>query len=243
MDIGQDTSPAYRKMHVVGPRQAIALDDVKTQRKEAKALREYNPTVSAMVDVQSDMKEILDKAAPELPGKTRKRKLGGTGRKPGASASLALYNACLERLHALKSQFDSSYEPLLQLLMQSNAPPAAVAAAAPVAVPAAAPAPGPAAPGPAAPAVVAAAPLPAGAQVALMGTPHRPPLVPTPLQTPVTPMQDVDITRSLGALPKTYHERFKDLHAYLVKDPSLIKLASKGQLAIRGTVIPELIVQ
>ena len=122
MDIGQDTSPAYRKMQVVGPRQAIALDDEKTQRKEAKALREYNPTVSAMVDVQSDMKEILDKAAPELPGKTRKRKLGGTGRKAGASASLALYNACLERLHALKSQFDSSYEPLLQLLMQNNAP-------------------------------------------------------------------------------------------------------------------------
>ena len=151
MDIGQDTSPAYRKMQVVGPRQAIALDDVKTQRKEAKALREYNPTVSAMVDVQSDMKEILDKAAPELPAKTRKRKIGGTGRKAGASASLALYNACLERLHALKSQFDSSYEPLLQLLMQNNAPPAAaaVAAAAPAAP----------APAPAAPAVVAVAPV------------------------------------------------------------------------------------
>ena len=72
----------------------------------------------------------------------------------------------------------------------------------------------------------------------MMGTPLRPAAVPTPLQTPVTPMQDVDITRSLGALPKTYHERFRDLHAYLVKDPSLIKLASKGQLAIRGTIIP-----
>ena len=236
MDTGQDTTPAYRKMHVVGPRQAIALDDVKTQRKEAKALRDYNPTVSAMVDVQSDMKDILDKAATDAHTKPRKRKIGVTGRKVGASTSLALYNACLERLHALKSQFDSSYEPLLQLLTQNNAP-AVAPAAAPAAVAAAAPAPPAAAPAPPA-GPAPAAPLPAGAQVALMGTPLRPAAVPTPQQTPITPMQAVDITRSLAVLPKTYHERYTDLHRYLVKDPSLIKVASKGQLAIRGTVIP-----
>ena len=51
-------------------------------------------------------------------------------------------------------------------------------------------------------------------------------------------MQPVDMTRSLGVLPEMYHERFRDLHRYLVKDPSLIKVASKGQLAIRDIVIP-----
>jgi hypothetical protein len=38
-----------------------------------------------------------------------------------------LYNACMERLHALKSQFDSSYEPLLQLMMEHNVTRAPVA--------------------------------------------------------------------------------------------------------------------
>ena len=136
MDVNTGNSPAYRKMHVIGPRQAVALDEVSTQQREAKAMRDYNPTVNAMVEAQDNIKDILENATSE-PSKSRKRKAGGR-HKAGASTSLSLYNACFERLRALKTQFDSSYEPLLQLLMDHNVTQAAPAAPA---VPAAAVAP------------------------------------------------------------------------------------------------------
>jgi hypothetical protein len=118
---------------------------------------------------------------------------------------LSLYNACMERLQALKSQCDSSYEPLLQLMMEHNV------AQAPVADGAAAPATPAAPPAPAAPAVVAApgglppapaAALPAGAQIAMMGTPLRPATIPS---TAGTSTQYMDIPESLGSLPKIHH--------------------------------------
>ena len=221
-------------MHVVGPRQAIALDQVSTQQREAKAMRDYNPTVNAMVEAQSNIKDILEKATPDAPSKSRKRK-AGVRQKVGASTSLSLYNACMERLHALKSQFDSSYEPLLQLMMEHNV------AQTPVADGAVVP-PAPAAP--AAPAVVAApgglppapaAALPAGAQIALMGTPLRPATIPS---TVGTSTQYMDIPESLGSLPKIYHERYKDLRSYMTKDPYAFKLAPKGQVVFKGNVLP-----
>jgi hypothetical protein len=234
MEITQGKSPAYRKMHVVGPRQAIALDEISTQQRDAKAMRDYNPTVNAMVEAQSNIKDILEKATSDTPSKSRKRKAGGKP-KVGASTSLSLYNACMERLHALKSQFDSSYEPLLQLMMEHNV------AQTPVADGAVAP-PAPAAP--AAPAVVAApgglppapaAALPAGAQIALMGTPLRPATIPS---TVGTSTQYMDIPESLGSLPKIYHERYKDLRSYMTKDPYAFKLAPKGQVVFKGNVLP-----
>jgi hypothetical protein len=236
MEIAQGNSPAYRKMHVVGPRQAIALDEVSTQQREAKAMRDYNPKVNAMVEAQSNIRDILEKATSDTPSKSRKRKAGGGKAKVGASTSLSLYNACIERLHALKSQFDSSYEPLLQLMMDNNvtqAPVAVGAAAAPV--PPAAPA-GPAvvaAPG-GLPQAAAAA-LPAVAQVAMMGTPLRPATIPPPVGTPT---QWMDLPESLGSLPKIYHERYKDLRGYLTKDPYAFKLAPKGQVVFKGNVVP-----
>ena len=98
---------------------------------------------------------------------------------------------------------------------------------------------------PAAPAVVAApgglppapaAALPAVAQVAMMGTPLRPATIPPPVGTPT---QFMDIPESLGVLPKIYHERYKDLRGYMTKDPSVFKLAPKGQLVVKGTVVPD----
>jgi hypothetical protein len=232
MDVNTGNSPAYRKMHVIGPRQAVALDEVSTQQREAKAMRDYNPTVNAMVEAQDNIKDILENASTDSPSKSRKRKAGGVRRKAGASTSLSLYNACFERLQALKTQFDSSYQPLLQLLMEHNVGQAPAAGGAPAAPPAAA--------APAAPAAgglpPAAAALPAVAQVAMMGTPLRPATVPPPVGTPT---QFMDIPESLGALPKIYHERYKDLRGYMTKDPSVFKLAPKGQLVVNGTVVPD----
>mgnify|MGYP003423197420 CR=1 FL=1 len=225
MDVNTGNSPAYRKMHVIGSRQAVALDEVSTQQRGAKAMRDYNPTVNAMVEAQDNIKDILENATSE-PSKSRKRKAGGR-HKAGASTSLSLYNACFERLQALKSQFDSSYQPLLQLLMEHNV------ARAPVADGAVAPAPAPAAGGPP---PAAAAALPAVAQVAMQGTPLRPATIPTPVGTPT---QFMDIPESLGVLPKIYHERYKDLRGYMTKDPSVFKLAPKGQLVVKGTVVPD----
>ena len=54
----------------------IALDCVKQQRKEAKSVCDYNPTVSAVVDVLSDIKDIFEKVATAAPVKTRKLKPG-----------------------------------------------------------------------------------------------------------------------------------------------------------------------
>ena len=59
----------------VGPRHAIALDDIRTQSREAKALRDYNAAVSAMANVQSDIKDILDTAAADASFETKKTKL------------------------------------------------------------------------------------------------------------------------------------------------------------------------
>jgi hypothetical protein len=229
MDVNTGNSPAYRKMHVIGPRQAIALDEVSTQQREAKAMRDYNPTVNAMVEAQTNIKDILENA-PTEPSNPRKRKAGGR-RKAGASTSLSLYNACMERLQALKSQFDSSYEPLLQLLMNHNVAKAPVADGA-----AAAPAPAaPAAPAAGGPPAAAAAALPAVAQIAMMGTPLRPATIPTPTGTAT---QYADLPESVGVLPKAYQERYKDLRGYMTKDPSVFKLAPKGQLVVKDTVIP-----
>jgi len=230
MEANTANPPAFRKMRVVGPRQAIALDEVKTQQRDAKAMRDYNPTINAMVEAQSNMKDILKDATSELPSKSRKRKAGGGRHKIGASTSMSLYNACIERLHALKSQFDSSYQPLLQLLMDNNVaqPAAAVAAIAAQAPPAAPPAAG---------AQPVANPLPAVAQIAMAGTPLRPATIPPP--NGGTQNQWMDIPDSLGSLPKVYQERYKELRSYMTKDPYLFKLAPKGQVVFKGEVVPD----
>jgi hypothetical protein len=60
MEIAQGNSPAYRRMHVVGPRQAIALDELSTEQREAKAMRDYNRKVNAMLEAQSNIRDILE---------------------------------------------------------------------------------------------------------------------------------------------------------------------------------------
>ena len=63
METQTDHKPSYRKMQVLGPRQAIALDDIATQRAEANALRDYNPVINAMAETKSEMRNILANAA------------------------------------------------------------------------------------------------------------------------------------------------------------------------------------
>jgi hypothetical protein len=69
-----------------------------------------------------------------------------------------------------------------------------------------------------------------------MGTPLRPATIPPPTGTPSS--QWTDLPESLGSLPKIYHERYKDLHGYMTKDPYAFKLAPKGQLVFKGNIVP-----
>ena len=171
MDIPLDRPAAVRKMKVLGPRQAVELQTIDTQRKQAKAMRDYNPTINAMAEAQAQMGSIINTAEqsaaaePTVAGK-RKRK---TAPRPtmAASSSLALYNACLERLRALKSQFDHTYDPLLQLLVQNAAvAPVAPQPAVPVVGPVVAQPVGAAAPGNVVPAAAGSPPLAGAAPLA-----------------------------------------------------------------------------
>ena len=62
MEIPLDRPPAVRKMKVLGPRQAVELQTVDTQRKQAKAMRDYNPTINAMAEAQAQMGSIIKTA-------------------------------------------------------------------------------------------------------------------------------------------------------------------------------------
>jgi hypothetical protein len=258
---GKELAPKYRKMHVLGPRQALALDDLVTQHEQATAMRDYNPTLNAMAQTQADMQGALGVTgtAPAKRKHKRKRTVGVTANSPetpptatvaaapnrkrtkrnkarsvglGASTSLALYDACLERLHALKSQFDTSYAPLLQMLTQ-NAAAAAVVAPAPPAVGA-----------PAAPPVVGAAP-PAAAAVPPAPPPpppqHPPPVPPRPQQltTPTTPpsTHTVNLQGILSSIPRHHHNKFMQLHHYVAQNPSFVRATTNGRLVLHGKVV------
>ncbi|MBI1884649.1 MAG: hypothetical protein HYS08_10680 [Chlamydiae bacterium] len=253
----------YRKMQVLGPRQAVALDNIQLQHKQAKALRDYNPTLNAMAQAESEMHDILENAsaparkrasrsgprsrrvvfreddfANELAPTVRKRQPrsdSGTVRKRkastiSASSSVALHNACLERLHALKSQFDTSYEPLLHLVMQ-NALPAAAAVA-------------PAAAAAAAAGAAAAAPIQAPAPGAAQPAPAAPlPPPPRPIAAPTTPtalprnMRPILLTTVLHAIPKQHHLKYIDLHDYIAANPNIIGMTTTGRLVLNGATI------
>jgi hypothetical protein len=131
-----------------------------------------------------------------------------------ATASVALHNACLERLHALKSQFDSSYEPLIQLLVAQHG-----AVDAPVAPPAA-----------------QNVAIPAGQ---LPPTPTASESLPITPGTPATtPRANVaDLYSIIGRLPQKYHSKYTRLHTYLTEHPRVIGESSDGQLVVGGKVI------
>jgi hypothetical protein len=111
----------FHKMKVTGPRSA-ELDDT------TQPLLEVTPTAKAIAQTEHQMvaalKNVVRKVAKP---KTRR----GTKRKAvWPSTSLAVYNSCMQRLQALKSHFEQSYNPLVQLLSRqlqpaTTAPPAA----------------------------------------------------------------------------------------------------------------------
>lgn len=236
-------------MAVIGPRQALAMDEIVTQHMQANAARDYNPTLNAIAATQTEMKDVLAaNDAKHEPKTTRKRAAGASRKSRGMSASskVALHNAYLERLQALKYQFDNSYEPLLQLLMQ-NAPPVVANAAAQVAA-VAAPA---ALPGVIPAALPAANPAP-GANVALpapagVATPAPPPAATTSQLTPSTSTikkaprsaaHALLLNSVSGAVPRRFQKKWATLREIIQSQPSSVSSDSSGGLVIRGNTIP-----
>jgi len=223
----QERPPAYRKMRVIGPRQAVALDDVVMQHTKANAMRDYNPTLNAMAQSQTEMHDILEHApnavesTQSLPKRKKRVRKGITQQGPlySASSSVALHNACLERLRALKSQFDTSYEPLLQLLVANNTP--AAAPAPPVVAP----------PVHAQPGVVAPANAPAPR------TPAQGQAPTTPGTTPPERVHAIDVTRVLNTLPKVCRDKYAQLHEYIARYPNLVGITGNGRMVIRGVTV------
>jgi hypothetical protein len=124
-------APTFRKLRVVGPRaaEADATDDahaaymMDTLDKQTQRMRTYNPTVNAMVTANNAMRNALAGTTTASANNNSKRKR--PAQRSSASSRLATYNACLLRLHALKSAFDNSYAPLVQALATHGVPPAA----------------------------------------------------------------------------------------------------------------------
>jgi hypothetical protein len=253
--------PAFRKVRVIGPRQAVALEQLDAQHKKATALRDYNPTLNAMVDAQAEMQNVLHddvKQHTVMAPKNKKPRKRPVAKRPAvkqpgldATTKVALHNAALDRLKALKSQFDSSYEPLLQLLMQNMNGIAGAAAAAQANT------------------VVDVA-ANDGEDVDEFATPtqrsreHSPergdegalPLDPahqprTLFDTPAstqpstsaattvarTPRLTTDTTKLLSAVPKSYHAECKDLYEYLQRNTNVIRMADNGRMICRGAVV------
>jgi hypothetical protein len=270
MDSERARAPACVKVKVVGPRQAIALDEVDMQHKQASAMRDYNPTLNAMATTQNEMRSILHNAtqnspAPEALAKKRKKAVAqGTPRRT-ATANIALYNACLERLHALKSQFDTSYEPLLQLLLQNaraNTKRVDVAVGAAAADADAAVAAEPAAVGGEDEAALAAQaddeeeddPFVEArsdeeeAEKAVAVPRQSQPLTPPSTHasssglatssTQQTPKAaDPTLKKLLLSVPKTHHAKCKQLYEYISERPDLIRMAPNGRLVVNGSMV------
>ena len=111
---GQGKVAPYRKMKVTGPRSAELVVPI-TPINAVQAMREYNPTVNAMVQANDEMSAALANAEAYRRDKRKKRAT--------PSSSLAIYDLGLQRLRALKSQFEQAYDPLVQLLTQRAPPP------------------------------------------------------------------------------------------------------------------------
>jgi hypothetical protein len=103
----------FRKMKVTGPRSA-EVDDT------TQPLLEITPTAKAIAQTEQQMATALNNAIKKaaMPKTRRVAKR----RTVWPSTSLAVYNACLQRLHALKSNFEQSYNPLVQLLSRQASP-------------------------------------------------------------------------------------------------------------------------
>jgi len=231
---------AFRKMQVVGPREAVATDEVMSRHTLAQAARDYNPTLNAIAESQMEMRDVLDNygsppACAIIVGKrkqnTRKYRSRSAPTTTDASSSLALYNASLQRLHALMSQLESSYEPLVQMLLQNGVPAPTVAAA--VAAPAGAQ---PAAPPPALPPQQPPALFVQPAAVPPRNVAH---VVTASPSTSSPSGRTIDLSHVLASLPKTHRDRYTWVHDYIEAHPDVIGQTSKGRLTIYGAPVQD----
>jgi len=149
-------STPFIKMKVTGPSSAA----MPAAQEQAMSMRTYmdnqDPTLSAMVATTAEMKNAMVRS--------RKRK--------SATTALATFNLCMERLRALKSNFDHEHDGLMKVLSNFADAKATVeqpVQAPPQPAPVAMPAPPPPPPAPA-PVAVAQQTLPAssGPQAAAM---------------------------------------------------------------------------
>ena len=92
----------FHKMKVTGPHCAEFI----TQ--PLQAIRELNPTLNAMIQSTEQMNKVVCEAAKQPLKKRRKI----------ASSAVAVHDAHLQRLKALKSDSDHTYDPLVQALVQ-----------------------------------------------------------------------------------------------------------------------------
>jgi hypothetical protein len=93
----------FHKMKVTGPQCAEFI----TQ--PLQAMRELNPTLNAVIQSTEQMNKVLCEAAKQPPKKRRKV----------ASSAVAIHDAHLQRVKALKSETEHTYDPLTRSLAQS----------------------------------------------------------------------------------------------------------------------------
>jgi hypothetical protein len=94
-----EKQPAFYKMKLVGPNCAEFI----TQ--PLQAMRELNPTLDSMIQSTEQMNKVVCEAAKQ-PAKGK--------RKIASSSAVAVHDAYLQRLKALKSDSDHAYGPLVQ---------------------------------------------------------------------------------------------------------------------------------
>ena len=96
--------PTFYKMKVTGPRCAEMI----TQ--PLQAMRELNPNLNAVIQSTEQMNKVLCEAAKQPLKKRRKI----------ASSAVAIHDAHLQRVKALKSDASYAYDPMVQALMQQH---------------------------------------------------------------------------------------------------------------------------
>ena len=104
----------FTKMRMTGPRSAQAL----LAAKQDEMMRSVDPTLNELDDAVHEMKDALDMGIATLHENNNKKKRTRFKQllANGPSISLARYNLGLKRLQTLKSRFDDSYAPLVEVL-------------------------------------------------------------------------------------------------------------------------------
>ena len=92
----------FHKMKVTGPRCAEFITE------PLQAIRELNPALDSMIHSTEQMNKIVCESA-KLPWKKRRKM---------ASSAVAMHDAHLQRLKALKSDYGYAYDPFVQALAQ-----------------------------------------------------------------------------------------------------------------------------